>query len=108
MVMGSDGARGQVLTCTARTDGNVFNGKTPEFGYIQMDGQEVFKFAVKKVPECIRQVLDESGTSMDEIKYFVLHQANYRICEAVAKRLKQPLEKVPMKYFRCDRADSSR
>lgn len=100
MVMGSDGARGQVLTCTARTDGNCFNGKTPQLGYIQMDGQEVFKFAVKKVPECIRQVLDESGTSMDEIKYFVLHQANYRICEAVAKRLKQPLEKVPMNIDR--------
>ena len=65
-----------------------------------MDGQEVFKFAVKKVPECIHQVLSESGTAIEDIRYFVLHQANYRICEAVAKRLKQPLDKVPMNIGR--------
>ena len=41
-------------------------------------------------------VLSESGTDIESVKYFVLHQANYRICEAVAKRLKQPLDKVPM------------
>ena len=95
-VMGSDGARGMVLSCLARSEGNFLNGKTPELGYIYMNGQEVFKFAVKKVPECIHQVLSESKTDIEEIKYFVLHQANYRICEAVAKRLKQPFDKVPM------------
>ena len=41
-------------------------------------------------------MLEESKTDIEEVKYFVLHQANYRICEAVAKRLKQPLDKVPM------------
>ena len=95
-VMGSDGTKGPVLSCSARTGGNFSNGKRPELGFIYMDGQEVFKFAVKKVPECIQQVLKESGTDIDEVKYFVLHQANYRICESVAKRLKQPLDKVPM------------
>ena len=95
-VMGSDGTKGQVLSCVARSEGNFLNGKKPELGYIFMDGQEVFKFAVKKVPECIRQVLKESGTDINEVKYFVLHQANYRICESVAKRLGQPIEKVPM------------
>ena len=100
MMMGADGTKGDVLACTSRTVGNFLTGTKPELGFMTMDGQEVFKFAVKKVPECIRQVLDESGTSIDEIKYFVLHQANYRICEAVAKRLKQPLEKVPMNIDR--------
>ncbi len=95
-VMGSDGLRGMVLSCLARSEGNFINGKTPELGYIYMNGQEVFKFAVKKVPECIRQVLAESNTDIEDIRYFVLHQANYRICEAVAKRLKQPFDKVPM------------
>lgn len=95
-VMGSDGTKGPVLSCSARTGGNFLNGKRPELGFIYMDGQEVFKFAVKKVPECIQQVLKESNTDIDEVKYFVLHQANYRICESVAKRLKQPLDKVPM------------
>ena len=76
--MGSDGARGMVLSCLARSEGNFLNGKTPELGYIYMNGQEVFKFAVKKVPECINQVLSESKTEIGAIKYFVLHQANYR------------------------------
>ena len=44
-----------------------------------MDGQEVFKFAVKKVPECIMEVLDDTGVAAEEVKYFVIHQANYRI-----------------------------
>lgn len=94
--MGSDGSKWQVLSCISRTNGNFLNGNAPKPGYITMDGQEVFKFAVKKVPECIRQVLKESETNIDDIKYFVLHQANYRIIEAAAKRLKQPMDKFPM------------
>ena len=65
-----------------------------------MDGQEVFKFAVKKVPECVRQVLEESGTDIEEIKYFVMHQANYRIFESIAKRLKVSMERIPMNMDR--------
>lgn len=99
-VMGADGAKGSVLSCVARSTGNFLDGKTPELGYMYMDGQEVFKFAVKKVPECIRQLLDESHTDIEDVKYFVLHQANSRICESVAKRLKQPMEKVPMNIDR--------
>ncbi|MCD8223618.1 MAG: ketoacyl-ACP synthase III [Clostridiales bacterium] len=99
-VMGSDGTKGPVLSCVARSEGNAFNGRTPELGYTQMDGQAVFKFAVKKVPECIHQLLDESSVDIDDIDYFVLHQANQRINESIAKRLKQPLEKVPMNIER--------
>lgn len=95
-VMHSDGEKWQVLTCMSRSNGNFLNGKTPEPGFIFMNGQEVFKFAVKTVPECIHQVLEDTGIGMDDIKYFVLHQANYRIIESVAKRLKQPMDKFPM------------
>ncbi len=96
MVMGSDGTKGDVLSCSARTSGNFLNGKTPQLGYLFMDGQEVFKFAVKKVPECTIQVVKEAGYQLEDVKYFVLHQANVRIIEAAAKRLKQPIEKFPM------------
>lgn len=95
-VMGSDGTKGPILSCTSRSNGNFLNGKTPELGFTFMNGQEVFKFAVKKVPQCINQVLDEAGADISEIKYFVLHQANYRIVEAAARRMKQPMEKFPM------------
>ena len=92
----SDGKKWDVLTCGARTAGNFLTEKKPELGYVFMDGQEVFKFAVKKVPECIRQILEETNTSQEEIRYYILHQANERIIDSVAKRLKEPLEKFPM------------
>lgn len=100
MVMGADGTKGHVLTCQSRTADNFSTGKTPEFGYMAMDGQEVFKFAVKKVPECVRQVLEESHTDISEIKYFVMHQANYRIFESIAKRLKVSMDRIPMNMDR--------
>lgn len=93
--MHSDGTKGGVLTCGARTNGNFLLGKKPELGYMTMDGQEVFKFAVKKVPEIIKELLEENRTSLAEIRYFVLHQANYRIIESVAKRLKADISKFP-------------
>lgn len=93
--MHADGKKGGVLACGSRTNGNFLLGKKPEMSYMTMDGQEVFKFAVKKVPEVIGELLLETGTPMDEIKYFVLHQANYRIIESVAKRLKADLKRFP-------------
>lgn len=94
--MKSDGTKGNVLTCGSRTNGNFLLGKKPELGYMTMDGQEVFKFAVRKVPECITQVLDHAGLAAEEIKYFVIHQANYRIIESIAKRLKVSVECFPV------------
>jgi len=107
MVMGSDGVKGPVLSCISRSNGNFLNGKTPELGFAVMNGQEVFKFAVKKVPECVRQVLDEAGADISEIKYFILHQANFRIVEAAARRLKQPMEKFPIDMDRYGNTSSA-
>ena len=96
MNMHSDGTKGGVLTCGSRTNGNFLMGKKPELGYMTMAGQDVFKFAVKKVPECIRQVLDDSGVAAEQVKYFVIHQANYRIIESIAKRLKVSVDRFPV------------
>ena len=99
--MHSDGTKGNVLTCGARSNGNFLMNQKPELSYMTMDGQEVFKFAVKRVPEVISQLLEKTGTPIEEIRYFVLHQANYRIIESVAKRLKVGMEKFPanMEYY---------
>ena len=94
--MHSNGAKGGVLTCGSRSTGNFLLGKKPELGYMTMEGQEVFKFAVKQVPECIKEVLEETGNTADDIDLFVIHQANYRIIESIAKRLKVDLEKFPV------------
>lgn len=92
-VLHSDGSRGEVLTCKnptgAREDGSLA-------GYVAMDGREIYKFAVRQVPIVVNEILEKAQKSVDEIDLFVLHQANKRIVEAIAKRLKQPIEKFPM------------
>lgn len=96
MMMGSDGTKGDALKCVSRTMGNFLTGTKPELGFMTMDGQEVFRFAVKKVPDSVERLLKQAGVAREEIKYYVLHQANERIVEAAARRLKEPMEKFPM------------
>lgn len=98
----SEGAKGDALTCKSR---HQHNGLTSEMDleemiddehFMQMDGQAVFKFAVKKVPEVIKEVLKANEMEPEDVDYYILHQANQRIVESVAKRLKEPIEKFPM------------
>ena len=72
-----------------------------------MDGQEVFKFAVRIIPKSVNKILDAAGVSKDEIKYYILHQANRRIIEAAARRLKEPIEKFPMNVDHCANTSSA-
>ncbi len=92
MIMHASGEKGSALIC------NTFQpGQNLTIGhYIQMNGQEVFKFAVRKVPEAIEELLGELQLEAEEIDYYILHQANQRIVESVAKRLSIGLEKFPM------------
>ncbi len=92
----SDGAKGAALTGLSRHRKGWTGAQEDKESYIHMDGQGVFKFAVRKVPEIIEEVLAKADMSLDEIDYFVLHQANRRIIEAVAKRLKTDISKFPM------------
>lgn len=96
MVQGAKGKDGMALSCVNRTTSNPFSGKEPTpLSYVHMDGQAVYKFAVKTVPAAINQALEQAGISPDEVSCFILHQANIRIIESVAKRLNQPMEKFP-------------
>lgn len=61
---------------------------------ITMNGQEVYRFAVKRVPEVIEKALFRANLSTEQIDWLLLHQANQRILEAVAQRLNIPAEKV--------------
>ncbi|PXV85396.1 3-oxoacyl-[acyl-carrier-protein] synthase III [Lachnotalea glycerini] len=95
-VQGSDGSKGNVLTYKGRSLNNLLVKNEEENSFIYMDGQEVFKFAVKKVPECIEELLEKTNTDRNEVKFFCLHQANRRIISSVAKRLKQSEDKFPV------------
>ena len=61
---------------------------------IAMNGQEVYRFAVRRVPEIIGKALFQAELSVEDIDWLVLHQANQRILDAAAKRLRIPSEKV--------------
>lgn len=61
---------------------------------ITMNGKEVYRFAVQKVPEIIDKALFEANLTVDQIDWLVLHQANQRILDAVAQRLEIPEQKV--------------
>lgn len=92
----SDGSKGSALTCMSRHRKGWVSGAEDLDSYMKMDGQAVFKFAVKQVPEVILEVLEKADIPLEDIDYFILHQANKRIIEAVAKRLKQDIDKFPM------------
>ena len=64
------------------------------FGYITMNGREVYRFAVSKVPEVIEKALYKAYLSTEDVDWLILHQANQRIIDAVANRLKIDQEKV--------------
>lgn len=95
MAAHSDGVKGEALTQLSRHRRGWEKEEEKE-SYIHMDGQAVFKFAVRKVPEIIEEVLGQIDVKLEEIDYFILHQANRRIIEAVAKRLKTDISKFPM------------
>jgi len=64
------------------------------YQFITMNGQEVYRFAVKRVPEVIEKALHRASLSTEDLDWLLLHQANQRILDAVAQRLKVPSEKV--------------
>ena len=101
MVQGSDGARGEVLRCDNRPVNNPFAVNDTKLSYVSMNGQEVYKFAVKTVPKVIEEAVKKAGLEVEDIDLFVLHQANLRIIESVAKRLHQPMEKFPTNLEEC-------
>ena len=95
----SDGSGGMALTCNGTADIHPFNKDAePEknLSYIHMNGKEVFQFAIRKVPQVIEEVLQKNNLTKEEIRWFILHQANSRIVDAVSRRLKVDIEKFPM------------
>lgn len=84
----SDGNLGDIL----KTSGGVSSTKSS--GAIIMEGREVFKHAVSKMADSVQQTLKKANLSVDEIDLLVPHQANSRILQAVATKLKLPLSKV--------------
>ena len=95
----SDGKGGPALTgpgVLGRARSIDQDPKETKTEYITMNGKDVFQFAVRKVPQVIKEVLKENELSTEDIDWFVLHQANARIVDAVARRLRLDIGKFPM------------
>lgn len=68
--------------------------KNPDNFYIQMAGKDVYKYVMQKIPAVIEKSLNEAGMTIDDIDYFIPHQANLRMIEALTTRIKIAPEKV--------------
>ncbi len=99
--LGSDGSKGMVLAGPNRTNNNPLVQTSKELRYVHMDGQEVYKFAVTAVPSSLQKVIEDAGLTVADIDYFALHQANIRIIQSVAKRLKVSEDKFPISLDHC-------
>ncbi len=96
--MRSDGSRGNSLNLPNIKE---YQQLIPEkifqkggFSPIQMNGKEVYKFAVREVPLILEELLNSHRISPSDLNWLLLHQANQRILEAVADRFNIPYEKV--------------
>ena len=84
----SDGSFSSILYA----DGGV--SSTQKAGVIKMQGKEVFKNAVEKMSNSMKELLSISGTNINEVDHIIPHQANIRILEAVSEKLNVPAEKM--------------
>lgn len=91
--LGADGSGGSKLTVPAVRDREA-EGGGDEKSYIRMEGNEVFKFAVRVMPEAALEALRRAGLPAEEVDLFIPHQANIRIIDAAAKRLGIGSDKV--------------
>ncbi|MDF2822307.1 MAG: 3-oxoacyl-(acyl-carrier-protein) synthase [Clostridiales bacterium] len=92
----SDGKGSQLIRLANIPHSNSFSKAEEVERHIQMDGQAVYKFATTAVPKNIIELLEKENYRLEDVDWFVLHQANARIIDSVAKRLKVSLDKFFM------------
>ena len=102
----SDGSYWELLYQPAPGNRNPVSQQVVDdrISYIRMQGNEVFKLAVRAMEDAAGQVLSPSGLTLDDIDLFISHQANKRIIDAIGKRLDLPDDKV---YVNIDRVGNT-
>ncbi len=98
---GDNNDRG-ILSSLIRSDGQYYDNlyvdggvaSTGTAGCVRMAGTEVFRHAVSRMSEAVKQSLDEVGFTIDELNWLIPHQANLRIIEQVGKKLRMDSDKV--------------
>lgn len=86
----ADGSHKDILS----VPGAIRNGRVCGSPYLQMDGNSVFKLAVKVLGELVDETLEHHGIAREQLDWLIPHQANIRIIQATAKRLAMSMDKV--------------
>ena len=89
-VLRADGSHADILS----VPGNVCGGRIVGSPYLQMQGSQVFKFAVRVLDEVARETVAAAGMQLTDIDWLIPHQANLRILEATARKLGLPPERL--------------
>ena len=117
-VFGTDGKGGPNLIVPA---GGLRQPASPESGQavcdengnwrsqdnLFMNGAEIFNFTIRAIPECVNRLLARTGKQIEEIDYFVFHQANQYMLEHLRKKMKIPAEKFSLCLSHCGNTVSS-
>lgn len=96
--LGADGDLAELIQLPAGGSRKPTSAETvaQELHYLQMEGKEVFKHAVRRMEGACKTCLERVGMKESEISWLIPHQANIRIIEAMGKRFELPMERVYM------------
>lgn len=106
-VQHSDGKKGEVLSGVCRPLENPWFHPDTAKNYLNMDGREIFSFAVRQIPKTIGEALGKAGIALGDVDLFLLHQANRRIIEGISKRLGVDMAHFPMNLERVGNTSSA-
>lgn len=90
---GTDASGAELITLPVQADESPFYKGESKRPVIGMDGRQVYVFATTKVPESIEKVVTNAKLSLENVDWFILHQANSRIMDSVAQKLSVPKER---------------
>jgi len=91
----SDGSRFTDFVVEAGGLRNRFDEDKKKY-FIKMDGANIFQFSLERVPPLVKETMEISGATFEDVDYFIFHQANEFIIKHLVKKLKAPIEKVPI------------
>ena len=91
--LGSDG-RGAQHVYRSGLSKKVNDIELIDTQYLVQNGREVFRWVVRNVPDSIRQILEKTQTSLDQVDWFIPHSANLRLIEPICEKLEYPMEKT--------------
>ncbi|CRG98737.1 beta-ketoacyl-ACP synthase III, putative [Plasmodium relictum] len=93
--LGSNSELNDLLTINFENDNyNLDNPNINKYGKLNMDGKEVFKYTISNIPTILQKTISDSNMKIEDIDYFIFHQANIRIIQTVAHKLDIPMSKV--------------